>query len=104
LGSTRPQPSRDMLRVVPWSGISEDSYCHEVRACGIFDAIFVPATKGPAQTQVYPISPGRKLLPGRCGHSPAVQRPPATPKGVALLVFRAPLWGAGRLDVTPVLS
>jgi len=33
--------------------------------CGIFDSIFVPATKGPAQILMYPISPDRKLLLGR---------------------------------------
>ena len=38
---------------------------NRLRACGIFDAIFVPATKGPAQTLMYPISSDRKLLLGR---------------------------------------
>src|SRR5262249_11805795 len=64
-GSTQPRPSRDMPFVVLWSDIAQGSCCREERPCGIFDAIFVPATKGPALTQVYPISPGRRLFPGR---------------------------------------
>jgi hypothetical protein len=47
--------------VVLWSDIGPASY-REVRACGIFDSIFVLATKGQAQTQVYPISPGRTFF------------------------------------------
>jgi len=49
LGSTQPQPSQDMPFVVLWSDTAQGSYCRDARACGIFDAIFVPATKGPAR-------------------------------------------------------
>ena len=50
--------------VVLWLDTAQGPYCREVRACGIFAAIFVPATKGPAQTLTCPISPDRKLLLG----------------------------------------
>src|SRR6516165_7782813 len=58
-----------MPSVVLWSGTAQDPYCREVRASGIFAAIFVPARKGPAQTPAYPISSDRRLLPG-CRLSP----------------------------------
>jgi hypothetical protein len=31
--------------VVLWSDAAQDSYCREVRACGISAAIFAPTTK-----------------------------------------------------------
>jgi hypothetical protein len=39
-----PTASRDTPFVVVWSNIAEGSYCREVRACGIFDSIFVKQT------------------------------------------------------------
>jgi hypothetical protein len=33
--------------VVLWLDTAQGSYCREVRACGISEAIFVPATKEP---------------------------------------------------------
>jgi len=50
---------------------------NRLRACGIFDAIFVPATKGPAQTLMYPISSDRKLLLGRRLSPRCIPSPPA---------------------------
>src|SRR5215475_3784515 len=48
--------------VVPWSGAAPGSCRCEVRASDTFDSTFVQATKRRAQSQVHPISLGRRSL------------------------------------------
>jgi hypothetical protein len=65
-----PDAKRIVHRCPHTSAISRHAFCCSlVRYCSgfllprgsIFDSIFVPATKGPAQTLMYPISPDHKL-------------------------------------------
>src|SRR5262245_43881873 len=59
------QPNRDKPFVALWSGAVPGFCCCEVRVSDTFVATFVKATKARVQIQVYPISPGRRLLAGR---------------------------------------